>query len=466
MSVTIDPEILEKAGDFNLDEITVQTITGEMVDFKAAFVEINIFESIYSNAVNGNIVIRDSGNFLNRYAISGQERIFFNVHTPGAENDDQINLKKFPARIYKVSDKIQTKEREQVYTLHFTSTEAVKNLRTRFSKALTGTTGEMVQTILTDKNYIGTDKKVFVEDTQNIHKIVFPYTRPFGAVSMLARRSESSTYNTPGFLFFETHRGYNFRSYESLTHIDKDPIPEQFLFSDMPYARDPNNPAMRDIVFDMSTIKEFRIMKTTDLLADTASGMLNSTLYTHDIHSKSFTKTEFKYLDNFYNRLHIDQNVFQTDYNTSFSPLYSETPETQDGKLTSDFTSSKIMVTPRATKLHSETKDDPRDYDNRTNIWLQNSLSNKLSTNAIQMEMTVHGNTYLAAGDVIRVNIQSNESVDANDERIYDEYFSGRWLITHCRHVINPREHETVIQCVKDTYFNALPVGEPIDTPQ
>ena len=124
------------------------------------------------------------------------------------------------------------------------------------------------------------------------------------------------------------------------------------------------------------------------------------------------------------------------------------------------------MVTPRATKLHSETKDDPRDYDNRTNIWLHNSLSNKLSTNAIQMEMTVHGNTYLAAGDVIRVNIQSNESVDANDERIYDEYFSGRWLITHCRHVINPREHETVIQCVKDTYFNALPVGEPIDTPQ
>ena len=68
----------------------------------------------------------------------------------------------------------------------------------------------------------------------------------------------------------------------------------------------------------------------------------------------------------------------------------------------------------------------------------QNSLSNKLSTNAIQMEMTVHGNTYLVVGDVIRVNIQSNESVDANDERIYDEYFSSRWLITHCRHVINP----------------------------
>ena len=48
MSVTIDPEILEKAGDFNLDEIAVKTITNDTVDFKAAFIELNIFESIYS----------------------------------------------------------------------------------------------------------------------------------------------------------------------------------------------------------------------------------------------------------------------------------------------------------------------------------------------------------------------------------------------------------------------------------
>ena len=34
MSVTIDPEILEKAGDFNLDEISVKTITNDKVDFK------------------------------------------------------------------------------------------------------------------------------------------------------------------------------------------------------------------------------------------------------------------------------------------------------------------------------------------------------------------------------------------------------------------------------------------------
>ena len=101
-------------------------------------------------------------------------------------NDDQIDFKKFPARVYKVSDKVPTKEREQVYTLHFTSTEAVKNLRTRFSKALTSQVNEMDHRLYSQiRTTLITDKKVFVEDTQNIHKIVFPYTRPFIAVSML-----------------------------------------------------------------------------------------------------------------------------------------------------------------------------------------------------------------------------------------------------------------------------------------
>jgi len=464
MSVTIDPAILERAGDFNLDEIVIRTITDESVDFKAVFTEINLYESIYSNAVTGNIVIRDSKNFIQRYSIGGQETIAFNIYTPGAEGTDQIDLKTFPARIYKVSDKVATLEREQVYTLHFTSKESIVNTRNRFSSALTGTTSDMAVKLLTSSNFIGTKKDVFVENSVGIHKIVFPYMRPFNAITMLAKRSESSVYNTPGFLFYETHRGYNFRSYESLTHDQKVPRPEKMLFTDMPYARKAGNPAMRDIEFDMSTIKEFRIVKTTDVMADTASGMLNSTLYTHDIHTKTWTKTEYNYLNNFYNRLHIDQNEFKTDYNSSFGALYSQTPENEQGLLTSDYPRSKIMVSPRATALHSQSATDPRTYDNRSNVWVQNALSNKLSTNAIQMEMTIHGNTYLAAGDVIRVNLTSNEPHNAGDERIYDEYFSGRWLITHCRHVVNPREHETVLMCVKDTYFNSLPTGStPID---
>lgn len=148
MSVTIDPNILEKAGDFNLDEIVIRTITDESVDFKAAFSEINLYESIYSNSVTGNIVIRDSQNFIQRYSISGQETIAFNIHTPGAEGSDQIDLKKHPARIFKIADKIATMEREQVYTLHFTSQESIINTRKRFSTSLTGTTSDMATKLI------------------------------------------------------------------------------------------------------------------------------------------------------------------------------------------------------------------------------------------------------------------------------------------------------------------------------
>lgn len=463
MSVTIDPEVLERAGDFNLDEIVINTITNDSVDFKAAFTEINLYESIYSNSISGNISIRDSKNFIQRYSISGQENIAFNVHTPGAEGDDQINLKDFPMRVYKVSDKVTTQEREQVYTLHFTTKESIRNMRNRISRAYTGTTSDIALKILTDRQIIGTDKQIYLEESSGIHKMVFPHMQPFNAITTVAKRSESKEYDTPGFLFYETHRGYNFRSFESLTHDQRIPRPDRMLFTDMPYARKAGNPAMRDIEFDMSTIKEFRIVKTNDLIADTMTGMLSTTHYTHDIHTKTWTKNEYNYLDNFYNRLHIDQNEFKTDYSASFGSLYSLTPESSDNKRISEYPKSKILVSPRATSLHSSSASDPRTYDNRSNIWLQKSLSNKISTNSIKMEMTVHGNTYLAAGDVIRVNLTSNEPHEAGDERIYDEYFSGRWLITHCRHIINPREHETVIECVKDTYFNALPTGDPID---
>ena len=120
MSVTIDPEILEKAGDFNLDEISVKTITNDKVDFKSAFIELNIFESIYSNAVNGNIVIRDSGNFINQYAISGQETIAFNVHTPMQRAMTKSTSKSFPHVYTKFLTKYQQKNENKFirYTLH------------------------------------------------------------------------------------------------------------------------------------------------------------------------------------------------------------------------------------------------------------------------------------------------------------------------------------------------------------
>ena len=121
MSVTIDPEILEKAGDFNLDEISVKTITNDKVDFKAAFIELNIFESIYSNAVNGNIVIRDSGQLYKSVCyIRTRNNCFQRTYARMQRAMTKSTSKSFPHVYTKFLTKYQQKNENKFirYTLH------------------------------------------------------------------------------------------------------------------------------------------------------------------------------------------------------------------------------------------------------------------------------------------------------------------------------------------------------------
>lgn len=454
-------DAIEFAGDFRLDEVVIRTIAGTELDIKPLFSEINIYESIYDNAMYGNIVVHDSMNHIQNLPIIGQEDIFFLLKTPGSTDLDVVDFRQYAGRIYKVSDITRTQEREQVYRLHFTTKESIRNIRTRMSRPFDGTPSEIVEKIVRDPNGLNSKKQLFLEETANTHKIISPNYRPYQLIQMLCKRAESKVYKTPGFLFYENHRGLNFRSYESLSHTGRFPRPPRLDFTDMAPGRAEGNASLRDIELDMKQIREYNIIKTNDMIANTISGLLGSTHYTHDIHTKTFTKTTFDYFDDFDSRLHIDEDQVT---GREYGPLYSNTAEYNDGRTIADFPNSKIFVSPRATKLHSKTSDDPRTYDNRSNIWLQSQKSNRLSHDAIKLKLNIAGNTYLSAGDVIFVRLPSLEPQEQGSDRVYDEYLSGRWIVTHLRHIVNNNEHEMIAECVKDTFFKKLPVsGESLE---
>ena len=46
--------------------------------------ELNIYESIYKNALTGSIVIIDAQNLIGKLELNGTERISFKLSTPGA----------------------------------------------------------------------------------------------------------------------------------------------------------------------------------------------------------------------------------------------------------------------------------------------------------------------------------------------------------------------------------------------
>ena len=80
----------DKAGDYNLSHIDLINHKGEIIDLKYIVIEMNIYESIYKNAVTGSIVITDAKNQIGRLEIQGLERIAFKLASPGITDAEDL----------------------------------------------------------------------------------------------------------------------------------------------------------------------------------------------------------------------------------------------------------------------------------------------------------------------------------------------------------------------------------------
>ena len=123
----------EFAGDYVLDKVVLINHTGQKIDVKFIMQELNIYESIYNNAVTGSIVIGDAKNQIARMEIQGLERIAFHLKTPGItyRKEDVIDASEEtgePFHVYKITDRKQVNTGLMIYTLHFASREFMRNL--------------------------------------------------------------------------------------------------------------------------------------------------------------------------------------------------------------------------------------------------------------------------------------------------------------------------------------------------
>ena len=86
----------------------------------------------------------------------------------------------------------------------------------RVSQSYKGEPHEIVRKILRDKNYLRSTRN-FAEETANHTKMVFPNMKPFMCINHLTKISNSKQYNqSPAYLFYETTRGFHFRSIDGL----------------------------------------------------------------------------------------------------------------------------------------------------------------------------------------------------------------------------------------------------------
>ena len=458
-------EVLEVGGDYILRRLILHNYYGEKTDILPIVQELNIYESIYNNAITGTLVVGDTKNQIARLKIQGLERISFKVQTPGQTGlKDTIDFTEEsgdPLHVYKITNRRMVSQNLMVYTIHFASREFMRNLRTKVSQAFTGTLDEAVHKIT--KDYLDSKKTLFVETTSNQDTIVIPNKRPFDAINDIAKKSiPENTRGAVGYYFYETTKGFNFRSWESMVSSKSSfpRVPRHEFFYQPAKIPGSDPEAGADKAYkELRTIEEYEFVNNFhDVAANTVLGTYGHRVITYNFYDKTFNTDDYHYHDQFEESKHTDSTTSQFDGKRY---AISNSTVDYDNELNiSDFPESRVSLQGTTQFAHGEETGGYGIDVEQDGVKLGSYQS---QLNQVQhgttLKMRIKGQTKINAGDLIKIHLKDpNASRDSSaaDRHRHDERFSGDWVITKLRHQITGELHTIQLECVKDAVGQSI----------
>ena len=453
----------DKVADYNLSTIILINSVGDRAELKLGTIaELNVFEDIYSNAVTGTAHIVDTYNIISNASLQGNERLAFKLSTPGVSTDriDTVDASVgtgYPFHIYALTDRRIVNETTMSYTLHFCSRELFRNVRTRVSKAYNGGLAETVIGILRDKNGLDTRKKIFYEETRNSDKVVIPNLRPFDAVNMISRKALSKNAKGAGYYFYETTKGFHFRSYESMLAYKSQYARDEMVT--LVYIPKKIGTLGERMFLNQHNVDSYEFMQHFDTLAQQATGTYANTVITHNIYDKSYNVKDYHYHNYFSQMFHADQVGNASRRNAPISETPVDLDPKDNGipgdKTVSDYPNSLISLQPSTRFLHNEdtgvfgTSTDSEGITEAIRISQENQVEN-----STRIKVIMPGHSYIEAGDVVNFRLPSLEPNKGEKKGYqYDEFHSGRYVIAKLRHRLIRGEYKMVLELIKDSVY-------------
>ena len=211
------PEGVFRAGNFELRELVLVGSSGVEVDLSAAVINITLFESIGQYAITGEMIVQDSVNLSSILPVIGQEYLKIQLATPTVRNKNQmIDFTQNAMMVTSIDEKMEIGNGAVAQTINFCSRELLMNERVRIISSLTGSCSSIVEQVLTSDVGLQSRKKLFFEPSSENKKIVVPNIKPFGVIKQCEIEARSKRFSDPCYLFFETTKGFSFRSLASL----------------------------------------------------------------------------------------------------------------------------------------------------------------------------------------------------------------------------------------------------------
>jgi len=446
------PDNIEFAGDYDLKNIFLHNHFGEVIDIKNLVQELNIYESIYKNALTGSVVIIDAQNLIAKLEIQGTERISFTLKTPGAIDERSIiNASEstgHPFHVYKITDRKQVAPGTLLYTLHFGSREFMRNLRTKVSQAYDGRLDRAVHQIMFDENYLDSRKEMTYEPCGNSDKVVIPNLRPFDAINMIAEKSLPEKSNGVGYYFYETTKGFHFRSWDNMISVNgrhRRDTKQQFYYMPLNIT----DPEIEDkINHEYKSVESYRFINNFhDVAANTVGGTYGHRVISYNLFDKSFEQDDYHYHNDFVFSKHSEHAGRGDNEKYAIAESFVD----EDDKSVSDYPESRVSLQSTTRFLHNEDKGAVYGLD----VLQDGKQTGKRIAQQAQviqgtaLKLVVKGQSYLEAGDLIEFKLRSVD--EKNTDGVEDPQYAGKYVITKIRHQINAEKYIMVLECAKDS---------------
>jgi hypothetical protein len=408
-------------GEININRLELQSANGRLLDISAIIGDITIYEDIFSNTMSGYLLVQDTLDLVNTLPLTGEELLHVDLSTPSLKGAIKKTF-----YIYKLSSMASNK-RTSAYMLHFCSLELINSTNTKIAKAFKGNISDTVKSILTDKNFLASEKTLTYDATSNDYQFIAPYWTPLQTINWLTTKSINKR-GVSNFLFFENNSGFEYTSIDTL--LAGTPI-RNYFYSDV----DSNTVLGVNASIDQkyNFVELINMPVTFDYIRNLSAGMYGGVLYTFDTTTKDIKKTVYDY--------HAD---FSKTNHTNAKPLKST--KLQKKKIASlHFMAQNNYLTGqfKSQKMHST-------------VLQRNSLLEQIR--AFKFNIKVYGRTDIKAGQMITYAMPKQREV-ATDEikaNVESEYFGGKYLITAIRHQIINGKHSMEMEIVSDSFIKEV----------
>ena len=401
------------------------------VPIQGKILNFNYYESIYSPMVTGSIALEDTGGSVENdlgilatikdgMKITGFEEVSFLVTTRYGE----LDFTKYPLIVTGSPANLDESNRQVALLNLVSKTEILSSSKPLSRNYPEAPISETVTKILNKELKISKDK-LDIEKTQNQDKIKGNHQGALDCILKMCKKSIPAEGKDPGYFFYETQDGHNFRSIDGLI---KNGIED---FDNEQYAKMHTYYYFGSIAAKLEDENgnDFKVLTTPNVVRDEDQlKALRTGLYNVRIITKNSLTGEYKEeIKNLLSNINLGEKqekiVDDKDYLKTYS--FHISPGADDPGV-----SDTIL-------------NNPADYVPQSNM--RYSL---LHSQVVQIQVPC--NVQLKAGEVIKLYLENITQSNKN-EQIYNNLRSGFYLIKDLCHAFSPTNSYTSLTLLRDT---------------